>query len=180
VNHREAYGMFAANGILHNHESPRRGETFVTRKVTRAATRISLGLQEHLYLGNLKARRDWGFAGDYVDAMWRMLQADAPDDYVVATGEDHSVGEWVDAVFGRLGLDAKKHVRHDPRYLRPTEVDALRGDATKARERLGWRPTVGFEALVARMVDADLVLARKERLLADAGHPEHRGAEARA
>jgi GDPmannose 4,6-dehydratase len=180
VNHREAYGMFAVNGVLFNHESARRGETFLTRKVTRAATRIALGLQEHVYLGNRKARRDWGYAGDYVEAMWRMLQADAPDDYVVATGEDHSVGEWVDAAFGRLGLDPAKHIRFDPRYLRPTEVDVLRGDATKAKERLGWEAKVGFEELVAGMVDADLALARKERLLADAGHVEHRGAEARS
>jgi GDPmannose 4,6-dehydratase len=177
VNHREAYGLFAVNGILFNHDSERRGETFVTRKVTRAATRIRRGLQQHVFLGNLDARRDWGFAGDYVEAMWRMLQADEPDDYVVATGESHGVREWVDAVFRRLGLDPAAHVRFDPRYLRPTEVDHLRGDATKARERLGWRPTVGFDALVDRMVAADEVLAERERVLAAAGHATHPGAE---
>jgi GDPmannose 4,6-dehydratase len=177
VNYREAYGLFAVNGILSNHESERRGETFVTRKVTRAATRIRHGLQTHLYLGNLDARRDWGFAGDTVDAMWRMLQADEPDDYVVATGQSHSVREWVDAVFARVGLDPARHVLHDPRYLRPTEVDHLRGDATKARLRLGWSPTTPFDALVDRMVAADLVLAERERILASAGHATHPGAE---
>jgi GDPmannose 4,6-dehydratase len=179
VNHREAYGVFAANGILFNHESERRGETFVTRKITRGATRIKMGLQEHLYLGHLDARRDWGFAGDYVEAMWRMLQAREPDDYVVATGVDHSVRDWVDAVFGRLGLDAGKHLRFDPRYVRPTEVDGLRGDATKAREKLGWTATETFEGLVERMVASDLRLAEKERLLVDAGHASPEGAEAR-
>jgi GDPmannose 4,6-dehydratase len=165
VNHREAYGMFAVNGVLFNHESERRGETFLTRKVTRAATRIKTGLQEHLWLGNLEASRDWGFAGDYVEAMWRMLQADRPDDYVVATGVSHTVGEWVDAVFGRLGLDPRKHVRFDARYLRPSEVEALRGSPAKARERLGWEPTVSFDALVDRMVEHDLRLAEREALL---------------
>jgi len=179
VNYREAYGMFAVNGILFNHESERRGETFLTRKVTRAATRIVAGLQDHLYLGVLDARRDWGFAGDYVDAMWRMLQAEEPDDYVVATGVDHSVQDSIDAVFSRCGLSAARHVRHDPRYLRPTEVVCLRGDASKARERLGWEPTVGFEALVDRMIAADQVLAARERVLAGAGHPTHEGAEAK-
>jgi GDPmannose 4,6-dehydratase len=180
VNYREAYGMFAVNGILFNHESPRRGETFVTRKVTRAATRIRLGLQDVLYLGNLDARRDWGFAGDYVDAMWRMLQAPAPDDYVVATGVDHSVREWVDAVFARVGVDPEKHVRHDPRYLRPTEVDRLRGNPAKARERLGWTATTSFDALVDLMVQSDLRLAEREQVLARAGHATHPGAETRA
>jgi len=179
VNYREAYGMYAANGILFNHESERRGETFVTRKVTRAATRIKLGLQRELYLGNLEARRDWGFAGDYVEAMWRMLQVDEPDDYVIATGEAHSVREWVDVVFSRLGLDPAEHVRRDDRYLRPSEVDWLAGDATKARERLGWRPTVTFQGLVDRMVASDLELAERERVLLHAGHSTHPGAEGR-
>ncbi|MBN2192392.1 MAG: GDP-mannose 4,6-dehydratase [Polyangiaceae bacterium] len=166
-NYREAYGMFAVNGILFNHESPRRGETFVTRKITRAATRIKLGLQDKLFLGNLDAQRDWGFAGDYVEAMWRMLQADGPDDYVVATGETHSVREFLDATFARLDLDPAQHVEFDPRYLRPAEVDLLLGDATKARERLGWAPKVGFAELIDMMVDHDLALARRERVLAD-------------
>jgi GDPmannose 4,6-dehydratase len=162
-NYREAYGMFACNGILFNHESPRRGETFVTRKITRAATRIKLGLQDKLYLGNLDARRDWGFAGDYVDAMWRMLQADEPDDFVVATGETHSVREFLEATFGMLDLDWNAHVEIDPRYLRPAEVDLLLGDASKARDELGWTPSVGFDALVRMMVDADLELAQTEK-----------------
>ena len=171
VNYREAYGLFACNGILFNHESPRRGETFVTRKITRAATRIKLGLQKHLVLGNLDARRDWGFAGDYVEAMWAMLQAENPDDYVIATGETHSVREFVTKVFARLELDPDEHVRTDPSYLRPTEVDLLQGDATKARNALGWHPRVGFDQLVEMMVDADLELARRERVLTDRGFP---------
>src|SRR5262245_34054298 len=179
VNYREAYGLFAVNGVLFNHESERRGETFVTRKVTRAATRIRMGLQREVFLGTLDARRDWGFAGDFVEAMWRMLQADRPDDYVIATGVDHSVRDWVDAVFARVGLDPAAHVRFDPRYVRPTEVPVLRGDASKARERLGWRPTVEFTALVHRMVDADLDVARRERVLADAGHVTPDQAESR-
>src|SRR6187399_2054450 len=137
INYRESYGMHASSGILFNHESPRRGPEFVTRKVTQAVARISLGLQKDLTLGNLDAKRDWGYAGDYVDAMWRMLQQKTPDDYVIATGESHSVREWVDAVFGRLGLDPKKHVKFDPRYVRPSEVDVLQGDASKARKALG-------------------------------------------
>jgi GDPmannose 4,6-dehydratase len=161
-NYREAYGIFAVNGILFNHESPLRGETFVTRKVTRAATRIKLGLQERLYLGNLDARRDWGFAGDYVEAMWLMLQADEPDDYVVATGVSHAVRELLDEVFGLLDLDWRKYVQLDPRYLRPTEVDELVGDASKARRKLGWKPKVGFAELVRMMVEADLRLAQAE------------------
>jgi GDPmannose 4,6-dehydratase len=161
-NYREAYGVFACNGILFNHESPRRGETFVSRKITRAATRIKLGLQDKLYLGNLDARRDWGFAGDYVEAMWRMLQVERPDDYVIATGETHSVREFLELAFGRLGLDWRRHVEHDPRYLRPTEVDLLQGDAGKARRELGWQPRVSFEQLVEMMVEADLELARAE------------------
>ncbi len=155
VNYREAYGMFVSNGILFNHESPRRGETFVTRKVTRAVARIKAGLQEKLFLGNLEARRDWGYAPDYVDAMWRMLQADEPRDYVVATGEAHSVREFVDAAFACADLDPEPHVEIDPRYYRPAEVDDLRGDASRAREELGWEPSVRFDELVRIMVDAD-------------------------
>jgi GDPmannose 4,6-dehydratase len=170
VNYREAYGLFVCNGILFNHESPRRGETFVTRKVTRAAGRIALGLQDKLYVGNLAARRDWGFAGDYVDAMWRMLQQDEPADYVVATGESHTVQELIELAFGRVNVDWRAHVVLDPRYLRPTEVDHLEGDATRARERLGWTPRLGFAELVALMVDHDLELARQECTLRDAGH----------
>ncbi len=156
VNYREAYGMFAVNGILFNHESPRRGETFVTRKITRAVARIKAGLQDKLYLGNLDARRDWGYAPDFVEAMWRMLQAPEPDDYVVATGEQHTVREFCELAFSRLDLDWEAHVEIDPRYFRPAEVDSLLGDATKAREQLGWEPTVGFEELVRIMVDADM------------------------
>ena len=156
VNYREAYGLFACNGILFNHESPRRGETFVTRKITRAVANIVLGRQRELYLGNLEARRDWGFAGDYVEAMWRMLQHPQPDDYVIATGETHSVREFLDEAFGYVGLDWHEYVRRDSRYLRPTEVDLLCGDAGKARGQLGWRPRVSFQELVRMMVDADL------------------------
>jgi GDPmannose 4,6-dehydratase len=170
VNYREAYGLHLTNGILFNHESPRRGETFVTRKITRALGRIKLGLQDELYLGNLDARRDWGFAGDYVQAMWLALQQDEPGDYVVATGESHSVRDFLDAAFTHAGLDWREHVELDPRYLRPTEVDELVGDATRARERLGWTPAVGFDGLVRMMVDADLELARREKTLLDAGH----------
>jgi GDPmannose 4,6-dehydratase len=156
VNYREAYGLFAANGILFNHEGPRRGETFVTRKVTRAVARIQAGLQQKLYLGNLEAKRDWGYAPDYVEAMWLMLQADAPDDFVIATGETHSVREFVELAFDRAGLDWERHVEIDPRYFRPSEVDVLLGDASKARRILGWSPTVTFAQLVALMVDADV------------------------
>jgi GDPmannose 4,6-dehydratase len=170
VNYREAYGLFVVNGILFNHESPRRGETFVTRKITRALTRIHLGLQDRLYLGTLDARRDWGFAGDYVEAMWRMLQQDRPDDYVLATGVSRSVGEFLDAAAARLGMDGRATVELDPRYLRPTEVDHLLGDASKARRVLGWTPRVDFDALVAMMVEHDLELARQERTLRQAGH----------
>jgi GDPmannose 4,6-dehydratase len=165
LNYREAFGMFICNGILFNHESPRRGETFVTRKITRAATRIKEGLQEHLYLGNLDAKRDWGFAGDYVEAMWLMLQREAPDDYVIATGETHSVQEFVEVVFDTLGLDWEKHVRIDSQYLRPAEVDLLLGDASKAERELGWRPKVKFKELVRLMVEHDHQLARQERLI---------------
>jgi GDPmannose 4,6-dehydratase len=171
VNYREAYGIFACNGILFNHESPRRGETFVTRKITRAATRIKLGLQDKLFLGNLDARRDWGYAPDYVKAMWSMLQAGQPDDYVIATGETHSVREFVEEVFSRLQLDWKKYVEIDPRYFRPSEVDSLCGDASKARTRLGWVPQTSFQQLVKIMVDADMQLARRDKLLQDAGEP---------
>ena len=156
VNYREAYGLFACNGILFNHESPRRGETFVTRKIARAAARIYLGRQDRLYLGNLDARRDWGFAGDYVEAMWLMLQQDQASDYVVATGQSHSVREFLDEAFGYLDLDWTQYVEVDPRYTRPTEVDHLEGDASKAREMLGWVPKVGFKELVEMMVDAEL------------------------
>jgi GDPmannose 4,6-dehydratase len=155
VNYREAYGMFAVNGILFNHESPRRGETFVTRKITRAVARIRAGLQDKLFLGNLDAKRDWGYAPDYTDAMWRMLQAGEPEDFVIATGATHSVREFLELAFEHAGLDWEPHVEIDPRYFRPSEVDVLLGDATRARERLGWEPTVGFEELARIMVDAD-------------------------
>ncbi|RJX35394.1 MAG: GDP-mannose 4,6-dehydratase [Desulfarculus sp.] len=156
VNYRESYDFFAANGILFNHESPRRGETFVTRKVTRAVARIKLGLQKKLYLGNLDAQRDWGYAADYVEAMWLMLQQEEPDDYVVATGETHSVREFVEEAFAYLGLDWKDYVEIDPRYFRPADVEYLRGDPTKAKQKLGWEPKVKFHDLVRLMVDADL------------------------
>jgi GDPmannose 4,6-dehydratase len=168
VNYREGYNLFACNGILFNHESERRGETFVSRKITRAATRIKLGLQDKLYLGNLDAKRDWGYAKDYVEAMWLMLQAERPDDYVIATGEARSVREFLDEAFGYLDLDWSKHVEIDSRYLRPTEVDLLLGDATKAREELGWKPKVLFKELVKIMVDHDLRLAEEERTLKEA------------
>ncbi len=161
-NYREAYGMFAANGILFNHESPRRGENFVTRKITRSATRIKVGLQDKLALGNLEAVRDWGFAGDYVEAMWLILQHSEPDDFVVATGESHSVREFLELTFEQLQLDWRKHVEFDQRLMRPAEVDLLQGDSTRARTVLGWRPKVNFEGLVAMMVQADLELARRE------------------
>ncbi|HQY58626.1 MAG: GDP-mannose 4,6-dehydratase [Nitrospira sp.] len=160
VNYREAYGLFACNGILFNHESPRRGETFVTRKITKAAARIKLGLQQELFLGNLDAKRDWGYAGDYVEAMWLMLQQEEPDDYVVATGETHTVREFLDAAFGHLGLDWQRYVRIDPRYYRPTEVDLLIGDPAKAQRQLGWKPTVDFHRLAIMMVDADVEAER--------------------
>ncbi|HET6419877.1 MAG TPA: GDP-mannose 4,6-dehydratase [Geobacteraceae bacterium] len=180
VNYRESYGMFACNGILFNHESPRRGETFVTRKITRAAARISLGLQQCLYLGNLDAKRDWGFAGDYVEAMWLMLQQPEPDDYVIATGETRSVREFAEKVFARLdmplewrgkgmeekGIDRKTGrtvIEVDPKYFRPAEVDLLLGDSTKARKRLNWNPGTDLDGLVAMMVDSDLELAKREK-----------------
>jgi GDPmannose 4,6-dehydratase len=167
VNYREAYGMFACNGILFNHESPHRGKAFVTRKITRAASRIKMGLETELRLGNLDACRDWGFAGDYVEAMWLMLQQSQPDDYVVATGETHSVREFLDEAFGYLDLDWQDHVVTDSQFHRPAEVDLLRGDATKAREKLGWRPKLSFRELVRLMIDADLRDARRDAMLAD-------------
>ena len=165
VNYREAYDMFACNGILFNHESERRGETFVTRKITRGATRIKLGLQDKLFLGNLDAKRDWGHAKDYVEAMWLMMQAESSDDYVIATGETHSVREFCEETFSYLDLDYNEHVEIDPWYYRPSEVDLLLGDSTKARKQLGWEPKVGFKELVRLMVDHDLVLARGEKQL---------------
>lgn len=155
ANYREAYKIIACNGILFNHESPRRGETFVTRKITRALAKIKLGLESKLYLGNLNAKRDWGFAGDYVEAMWLMLQQDEPDDYVIATGESHSVKEFLEEAFTYKDLDWRDYVEIDPRYFRPTEVECLQGDASKAREKLGWKPKVPFKELVKLMVDAD-------------------------
>jgi GDPmannose 4,6-dehydratase len=169
INYREAYGLFICNGILFNHESPRRGETFVTRKVTRAVGRIKMGLQDKLFLGNMDAKRDWGFAGDYVEAMWLMLQQEKPDDYVVATGESHSVRELVEMAFREVGLDWQHYVEIDERYLRPTEVDALHGDPAKARAALGWAPRIGFQQLVRMMVSHDLDLAKRERALERAG-----------
>ncbi len=156
VNYREAYGIYACNGILFNHESPRRGETFVTRKITRALARILAKRQERLYLGNLDAKRDWGYAKDYVEAMWLMLQQDEPDDYVIAMGETHAVSEFLEIAFGYVGLDYRDFVELDPRYLRPTEVDLLIGDASKAREKLGWKPTLSFPELVQLMVREDI------------------------
>jgi GDPmannose 4,6-dehydratase len=169
VNYRESYGMFACNGILFNHESERRGETFVTRKITRAATRISLGLQDKLYLGNLEAKRDWGFAGDYVEAMWTMLQTDRPEDYVVATGKSYSVREFAEKAFSLLNLDYQDFVQTDERYLRPAEVDYLLGDASKIEKALGWKPELTLDSLVSRMVESDLRLAENEKLLGEYG-----------
>jgi len=166
VNYRESYNLHASNGILFNHESPRRGETFVTRKITRAATRIKLGLQEAVYLGNLEARRDWGYAKEYVEMMWLMLQQDKPDDYVVATNETHSVQEFCEAVFSQLDLDWKQFVRYDARYERPAEVELLIGDPAKAKRQLGWAPKVTFKELVKIMVEHDLEIARQEAQLA--------------
>ncbi len=170
VNYRESYGLFACCGILFNHESPRRGETFVSRKITRAVAHIKFGLQDKLYLGNLDARRDWGYAPDYVEAMWMMLQQETPEDYVIGTGAAHSVREFVELAFDHAGLDWRRHVEVDPRYLRPAEIDELRADSSKARRQLGWRPTVGFEELVRLMVDADIaaLAARKAGVLSPA------------
>jgi GDPmannose 4,6-dehydratase len=166
-NYREAYGLFAVNGILFNHESPRRGETFVTRKITRAATRIKVGLQDKLYLGNIEARRDWGYAADYVEAMWKMLQIADPSDFVIATGETRSVRDFLDRAFGLLDLDWHQYVVLDPHYERPAEVDMLQGDASKARRLLDWQPRVGFDDLVKLMIESDLKLAREEKAVAD-------------
>jgi GDPmannose 4,6-dehydratase len=163
VNYREAYGLHASNGILFNHESPRRGETFVTRKITRAVAHIRAGLQDKLYLGNLDAKRDWGYAREYVEAMWLMLQQERPDDYVIATGETHSVREFLEAAFAHAGLDWRRHVEIDPRYYRPAEVDLLVGDAGKAKRQLGWEPGTKFSELVKLMVDADIELLRRHR-----------------
>jgi GDPmannose 4,6-dehydratase len=163
VNYRESYGLHASNGILFNHESPRRGETFVTRKITRAVAHIQAGLQDKLFLGNLDARRDWGYAKEYVEAMWRMLQQDQPDDYVIATGETHSIREFLDAAFGHAGLDWRRHVEIDPRYYRPAEVDELLGDAGKAKRQLGWEPKTRFAELARLMVDADIALLKAYR-----------------
>ena len=168
INYRESYGLHASSGILFNHESPRRGETFVTRKITRAATRIKLGLQNKLILGNLDAKRDWGYAKEYVEMMWLMLQEEAPDDYVVATGETHSVREFVEEVFSYLALDWEALVEYDARYERPAEVDMLIGDASKAKAKLGWEPKVKFKDLVRIMVEADLELAEREKKIAEA------------
>jgi GDPmannose 4,6-dehydratase len=164
VNYRESYGLFASSGILFNHESPRRGETFVTRKVTRAVARIKAGLQEKLYLGNLDAKRDWGYAREYVEAMWLMLQQDEPDDYVIATGETHSVTEFLEEAFSRVDLDWHDYVERDDKYLRPAEVDHLVGDASKAKRVLGWEPKVTFKELVRLMVDADMALVNNKAL----------------
>ena len=169
-NYRDAYKIFACNGILFNHESPRRGETFLTRKVTRAVTRIKLGLQDKLYLGNVNAKRDWGYAGDYVEAMWLMLQQKKPADYVIATGETHAVKEFVEKVFQKLDLEYEKYVAVDPKYFRPTEVDILLGDASKARKILGWEPKVNFDRLIDMMIESDMELAKKEKTLIDAGY----------
>jgi GDPmannose 4,6-dehydratase len=170
VNFRESYGLHASCGILFNHESPRRGETFVTRKITRAVGRIQMGLQKKVFLGNLDSKRDWGFARDYVGMMWMMLQQEKPDDYVIATGRTISVREFAEMAFGHAGLRFQDHVEFDPRYLRPAEVDLLLGDASKARKRLGWVPKTTVEELAAMMVDHDVELARREKTLRDAGH----------
>ena len=163
VNYRESYGLHASNGILFNHESPRRGETFVTRKITRAIAHILAGQQDKFYLGNLEAKRDWGYAKEYVEAMWRMLQQDKPDDYVVATGETHSIRQFLDVAFAQVGLKWEKHVEIDPRYFRPAEVDLLVGDPSKARRQLGWEPKTKFADLVKLMVEADIKLLKDHR-----------------
>jgi GDPmannose 4,6-dehydratase len=171
VNYRESYNLHASSGILFNHESPRRGETFVTRKITRAATRIKLGLQDALYMGNLDAKRDWGYAKEYVEMMWVMLQQDKPDDYVVATNETHTVKEFIEAAFGLLGLDWQKYVKYDERYERPAEVELLIGDPAKAKKQLGWEPKVKFKELVKIMTEADLELAKREAQIAKLPDP---------
>jgi GDPmannose 4,6-dehydratase len=169
VNYRESYGMYATNGILFNHESPRRGETFVTRKISRAVAAIKLGLQSELFLGNMQAKRDWGYAPEFVEGMWRMLQQETPDDYVLATGETHTVQEFVELAFAHVGLEWQSYVRHDDRYERPAEVDLLVGDPAKAKSRLGWEPKVHFPELVRIMVDADLKLISEKGLTAQSG-----------
>ena len=176
INYRESYDLHASCGILFNHESPRRGETFVTRKITRAATRIKLGLQEKLFLGNLDAKRDWGFAGDYVEAMWLMLQQETPDDYVVATNELYSVRDFCKKTFGQLGLDYEKYVEIDPRFYRPAEVELLLGDSTKAHKQLGWKPQTSFDQLVEMMVKKDLGLAQQQLQIQNAKHPSAQAA----
>jgi GDPmannose 4,6-dehydratase len=163
VNYREGYGLHASNGILFNHESPRRGETFVTRKITRAVARIKAGVQDKLYLGNLDAKRDWGFAGDYVEAQWLILQQDEPDDYVIATGETHTVREFCERAFARVDLNYEDYVEVDPRYFRPTEVDLLIGDPSRAEKKLNWKPKVTFEGLVDMMVDADVEIVERQK-----------------
>lgn len=168
INYRESYGMFACNGILFNHESPRRGEAFVTRKITKAVARIKLGMQEKLYLGNIDAKRDWGFAGDYVEAMWLILQQDEPDDFVIGTGETHSVREFLDAAFSSVDLDWKRYVEIDPQYYRPAEVELLCADPSKAREKLNWKTKVSFEELAQLMVESDMKLTQQEKILNEA------------
>ncbi len=175
VNYRESYGMFICSGILFNHESPRRGENFVTRKISRAVAEIKLGRRQKLALGNLEAKRDWGFAGDFVEAMWLMLQQDEPDDYVVATGETHSVREFLEEAFGLVGLDWRAHVEIDPKFFRPAEVDLLLGDPAKARRKLGWQPRVGFKELVRMMVEADLEALRAGAPECGCSQPTHEG-----
>jgi len=172
VNHRESYGLFASNGILFNHESPRRGETFVTRKITRAATRIKLGLQEKLFLGNIDAKRDWGFAGDYVEAMWRMLQHDEPGDFAIATGVSTSLRSFIALTFAELDLDWQQYIAIDPRYFRPAEVDHLEGDPTRALKILGWKAKTDLRTLIRMMIESDMHLAEKELILREAGHAE--------
>ncbi len=167
ISYRQAYGMFACNGIMFNHESPRRSQTFITRKISRAVGRIREGIQTKLYVGNLDSRRDWGYAGDYVHAMWAMLQQDTPDDYVIATGESHSVRDFLSEAFGTMGMDWQEYVEIDPRYFRPTDAEEYRGDASKAREKLGWEPTVKFKPLVKLMVEHDWKLAKQEKLIAN-------------
>jgi GDPmannose 4,6-dehydratase len=184
VNYRESYGLFAVSGILFNHESPRRGKEFVTRKISDGVARIKLGVTKELRMGNLEAKRDWGFAGDYVEAMWMMLQQKKPDDYVIATGVAHSVREFIQLAFNHVGLDWKKHVVIDPKFIRPAEVDHLLGDSSKARSKLGWQPRVDFDHLVRMMVDADLARVREEiersKLGLKAGRRKPAGGDPRA
>ena len=167
ISYRKGYGLFTCNGIMFNHESPRRSQTFITRKITRAVGRIKEGLQDKLYVGNLESRRDWGYSPDYVEAMWAMLQKDEPDDYIIATGESHSVREFLGEAFGQMGMEWQEHVEIDPHYFRPTDTEELRWDASKAKEKLGWEPTVRFKELVRLMVEHDWMLARQEKLIAN-------------